>query len=81
MFKRRFSTGAFNKETAPEKGFFEHCDILRSLVGSSSIMYAPPSGDTGRCPALAGWVNKLQCLIILTSARQCSNVPTPHLAA
>lgn len=27
------------------------------------------------------WVNKLQCLIILTSARQCSNVPTPHLAA
>ena len=37
MFKRRFSIGAINKETAPEKGFFEHCDILRSLVDSSSF--------------------------------------------
>ena len=38
-------------ETAPEKGFFEHCDILRSLVDSCSIMYAPPSGDTALAAA------------------------------
>ena len=53
MFKSPFSMGAFNKETAPEKGFSEHCDCdcevsLTALLlcmrhHQGTLAAAPPS--------------------------------------
>ena len=79
MFKSPFSMGAFNKETDQR---WASLSIVKFAKSRWRLYYYVCGTIRGHWPLpRPRWVNKLQCLIILTSARQCSNVPTPHLAA